>query len=295
MDKTNSRYFDLPGLLRMKDMDVRSFAKAKPSLSVNEYYGILSEFIDLAPDVLRALGQFERRDGDKDAARSLDDMIDTLEKMGCKKFIVEFHSILDAYMGSGNWRLAGTHAAGIKEDFNDFYWRIVGLKKKNKSGVDEPGQHGAAYSDELTMVEAIRQIDEENADSKPLILAIDDSPVILQSVWTILSDGYKVLTLTNPLDIDKVLQRQTPVLFLLDYQMPEMNGFELIPVIRGYDAHKETPIIFLTSEGTFDNVTAALALGGRDYIVKPFKAETLREKIGKYINGRQVSDGAKQK
>ena len=104
-----------------------------------------------------------------------------------------------------------------------------------------------------------------------------------------------MLTLTNPLDLDKVLQKQTPDLFLLDYKMPEMSGFELIPLIREHDAHKETPIIFLTSEGTFDNVTAAVALGVKDYIVKPFRAETLREKIGKYINGRQVSDGAKQK
>ena len=283
MDKTNFRYFDLPGLLRIKDIDVRSFAKAKPSLSVNEYYTILSEFIDMAPDVLRALGQFERREGNKDASKSLDGMIDLLESMGCKKFIVEFHSVLDAYMGSGNWRLAGTHAAGIKDDFNAFYLRIAGLKNKKS----EAAGSGAAYSGELTMAEAIRQIDEENANNKPLILAIDDSPVILQSVWAILSDEYKVLTLTNPLDIDKVLQRQTPDLFLLDYQMPGMNGLELISVIREHDAHKDTPIIFLTSEGTLDNVTAALALGVRDYIVKPFKAETLREKIGKYINGRR--------
>jgi PleD family two-component response regulator len=135
----------------------------------------------------------------------------------------------------------------------------------------------------LTLREAIHLLDEEKANRKPMILAVDDSPVILQSVWAILGSEYKVLTLTNPLETEKILQKQTPDLILLDYQMPELNGFELIPIIRSFDEHKDTPIVFLTSDRTLDNVTAALALGAKDYIVKPFKPETLREKVGKYI------------
>jgi DNA-binding response OmpR family regulator len=65
--------------------------------------------------------------------------------------------------------------------------------------------------------------------------------------------------------------------------MPDINGFELIPIIRSYAEHKDTPVIFLTSIGTIDNVTAAIALGASDFIVKPFNPESLREKVSKHI------------
>ena len=123
----------------------------------------------------------------------------------------------------------------------------------------------------------------ELKNSKPIILAVDDSSVILKAVSSILSDGYKVFTISKPTELEKVLQKLSPDLFLLDYKMPEINGFDLIPVIRSFEKHKSTPIIFLTSEGNFDNVTAAMALGACDFIVKPFKPDTLREKIVKHI------------
>ena len=123
----------------------------------------------------------------------------------------------------------------------------------------------------------------ENRNNKPIILAIDDSPVILKAVSSVLNDGYKVFTLSKPMDLEKVLQKLNPDLFLLDYKMPEINGFDLIPVIRRFKKHKNTPIIFLTSDGSFDNVTAAMALGACDFVVKPFMPDTLREKILKHI------------
>jgi DNA-binding response OmpR family regulator len=65
--------------------------------------------------------------------------------------------------------------------------------------------------------------------------------------------------------------------------MPEMSGFELIPIIRGYEEHKETPIVFLTSEGTVDTLTVALGLGANDFIVKPFMPQQLLDKVAKHI------------
>jgi len=116
-----------------------------------------------------------------------------------------------------------------------------------------------------------------------VILAVDDSPVILKSVSSVLSNDYKVFTLPKPAEITKVLDKLTPELFLLDYQMPEIDGFDLIPIIRGFEEHKDTPIVFLTSEGTFDNVAAAVTLGVCDFIIKPFNPDVLREKIAKHI------------
>ena len=126
-------------------------------------------------------------------------------------------------------------------------------------------------------------MDIEETHRKLQVLVIDDSPIILKSISSVLSDTYKVFVLPKPTKIKDVLQKLTPELFLLDYKMPELSGFELVPIIRSFEEHKETPIIFLTSADTIENVSAALALGACDFIVKPFKPDILREKIARHI------------
>ena len=118
---------------------------------------------------------------------------------------------------------------------------------------------------------------------KPCVLAVDDAPDILKSVFFELRDIYTVFTLPKPEMLEGFLKKTTPDLFLLDYNMPVMSGFDLIPVIRSFKKHANTPIIFLTSEGTIDNLSAAVALGASDFIVKPFEPDVLREKIAKCI------------
>ena len=123
----------------------------------------------------------------------------------------------------------------------------------------------------------------EKGDAKPCILAVDDAPDILKSIFFELRGNYTVFTLPKPEMMESLLQKITPDLFLLDYNMPVLNGFDLIPIIRSFQKHKHTPVIFLTSEGTVDNVSVAIALGACDFIVKPFNPDILREKIAKHI------------
>jgi len=123
----------------------------------------------------------------------------------------------------------------------------------------------------------------EVEDEKQVILAVDDAPEILRMVHLLLRDKYKVYTLSEPLKLKELLQSIKPDLFLLDYKMPELSGFDLIPIIREHPEHKNTPIIFLTSEKTSESFSEAIRLGARDYVVKPIKVEILREKIGKHI------------
>ncbi|MCL2741264.1 MAG: response regulator [Oscillospiraceae bacterium] len=125
-----------------------------------------------------------------------------------------------------------------------------------------------------------------NETGRPVILAVDDSPSILNAVASVLGGEYKVFKVADPTEVGKVLARVRPDLILLDYRMPGINGFELVPVIRGVDGGAEAPIIFLTSEGSLDNVTAAMALGACDFIVKPFKPEVLVEKVRRHAKAR---------
>ena len=121
----------------------------------------------------------------------------------------------------------------------------------------------------------------ESVSRKPVVLAVDDSITILKTVSDVLRDTCKVYTLPKPEELENVLKRVTPDLFIIDYLMPEINGFDLVPIIRGFDKHKETPIIFLTSEGTLVNVAVAVSLGVTDFMVKPIVPDVLRDRVTK--------------
>jgi len=126
----------------------------------------------------------------------------------------------------------------------------------------------------------------------PIILAVDDNPSILQALNLILGDDYKVYTLPQPQAIKDVLGRVVPDLFILDCHMPVMHGFELVPVIRSHAEHEDTPIIFLTSEGTIDNVSVATTIGASGFIVKPINEDILRAKVAEiltdYVTRRRI-------
>jgi len=122
--------------------------------------------------------------------------------------------------------------------------------------------------------------DSERYDSKKrVILAVDDAPDILRSVHSMLHEKYKVYTLPKPEKLESLLLTVVPDLFLLDYMMPTMSGFELIQIIRKNPEHKDTPVILLTSEGTLDNISKAVELGACDFIAKPFEINVLRKKV----------------
>ena len=66
-------------------------------------------------------------------------------------------------------------------------------------------------------------------------------------------------------------------LILTDWNMPNMNGLELVKTIRSVD--KKVPIVMITTEGGKGEVITALKAGVNNYIVKPFNAEILKEKL----------------
>jgi len=119
--------------------------------------------------------------------------------------------------------------------------------------------------------------------NKPIVLAVDDQPSILQTINQLLCEKYKVYTLPQPQAIKDVLKKVTPDLFILDCHMPVMHGFELVPIIRGQPEHEDTPIIFLTSEGTIDHVSVATNLGASAFLIKPIDDDILREKVASLL------------
>jgi len=280
MDNVTNEYYDLRALLAHGDIDIRRFAADQEQMTAMRYFTLLSEFLKLAPAVNNSLAKFVDVGGEKEDYRNVNNMINLLTEMGCDKFVIEFHSALDTYGKKGNWRESAAYAKQAADDFNKFYLRVKSARTARKPALLIGGA--------MTLYDYIGALDKEERDRKPTILAIDDSPVILNAVSSILSRDYKVYTLTRSGELKKILQKLTPELFLMDYQMPEFTGFDLMPIIRDTEGHKDTPVIFLTSFGAIDNVTTAIALGAADFIVKPFTPETLLEKVAKHIKKKTL-------
>lgn len=79
------------------------------------------------------------------------------------------------------------------------------------------------------------------------------------------------------------LQSNTYDVVLLDWNMPTMNGLDLLKAIRADDSLKGIPVIMVTAEALKDNIVAAAQAGVNDYVVKPFTAGALEEKLKKVL------------
>jgi PleD family two-component response regulator len=115
------------------------------------------------------------------------------------------------------------------------------------------------------------------------VLAVDDRPALLGTLCNVLKDYYKVFPLTSGHAALKYLNRESPDLFILDIEMPEMDGFELAKAIRAMPQFKTTPILFLTGNATKEYVEHAILAGTNDFIVKPVNKEIMLAKLSHYL------------
>jgi two-component system chemotaxis response regulator CheY len=68
-------------------------------------------------------------------------------------------------------------------------------------------------------------------------------------------------------------------MIITDWNMPEMNGIDFIKAVRGTSVSKDVPVLMVTTNAAKDDIVEALRAGVNNYVVKPFTAETIKEKI----------------
>ncbi|MDR3213750.1 MAG: response regulator [Azoarcus sp.] len=118
-----------------------------------------------------------------------------------------------------------------------------------------------------------------NADSRELIMLIDDSLANLMVGKEALSNAYRVLTVPSAPKMFEMLQRYTPGLILLDVDMPEMNGYEAIKLLKENPKTERIPVVFLTAMADASSELQGLTLGAVDFIGKPFSAPLLKKRV----------------
>ena len=126
----------------------------------------------------------------------------------------------------------------------------------------------------------------ETAVNLPIILSVDDSPIVQICIKRALEDHYQVICVSGPFDAFNVLHQKSIDLILLDLNMPEMNGLEFCMQIRKTPKTKNLPIVMLTArDGAFDEMKGQIA-GADKYITKPFKSQELIEVIMEQLSLR---------
>ncbi|MCL2293345.1 MAG: response regulator [Spirochaetes bacterium] len=115
------------------------------------------------------------------------------------------------------------------------------------------------------------------------IFMIDDDRTNLAIARGALVDKYIVLTITSGKKLFELLEKTIPDLILLDIEMPEMNGYEVIKILKNSENTAHIPVIFLTALIDPESEIKGLNLGAVDYVSKPFSQELLLKRVEMHL------------
>ena len=152
----------------------------------------------------------------------------------------------------------------------------VVIERMMKGWAEHKDGDKATLEHEVEMVFEDKSHDRD-ATEPDWVVVVDDDKVNLQRAGHILSqNGIRATALTSGQALLDFMRDNNPNLILLDYRMPEMDGFETLRKLRIQEAEdKEVPVIFLTGDDDEDTEVEGLKLGAMDFIKKPFTPEVL--------------------
>jgi two-component system chemotaxis response regulator CheY len=115
----------------------------------------------------------------------------------------------------------------------------------------------------------------------PTAMVIDDSRAIRMILAGILGElGYEVRQAVNGKDALAQADQDTDLsLFLVDWNMPEMNGLEFVQQVRKDARFAGVPVMMVTTETEINQVVRALEAGANEYVMKPFTKDMIQEKL----------------
>jgi putative two-component system response regulator len=118
---------------------------------------------------------------------------------------------------------------------------------------------------------------------RQIIMLVDDNQTNLNMGKNMLRDYYEVYALPSAERLFKFLQTVTPDLILLDVNMPGMDGFDVIKILKKEPLYADIPVIFVTAQTEEMDELEGLKLGAVDYVAKPFSAAILLRRIENHL------------
>lgn len=125
------------------------------------------------------------------------------------------------------------------------------------------------------------------------ILVVEDSSAMRAFVRAALEEAEivrEVVEAASGFEALRVLPREAFELAIVDINMPDVNGLELIRFMRGSEAHKRTPLLVISSESSERDRERGLTLGANAYLAKPFTADALVAAVRALIPGEGKDD-----
>ncbi|QQK78095.1 response regulator [Salicibibacter cibarius] len=141
-------------------------------------------------------------------------------------------------------------------------------------------------TDEFHMMDATTPVSDnrERRDDKARILIVDDDPVNIRVLRTMLASDYKVITATSGQKALDLIDDGGIDLIISDVMMPYMSGYELTRIIRNQFTISELPILLLTARYQLEDINTAFLAGANDYIVKPVDALEVKARVRALTN-----------
>jgi diguanylate cyclase (GGDEF)-like protein len=128
----------------------------------------------------------------------------------------------------------------------------------------------------------------EQSRRTPTVLAVDDDPVILDTLQVLLSGDIRVLAVDDQEQFWKALHEHAPDVVILDVDMPDITGIELCRVMRNDERWQQTGIIFLTAHRDATTMHSIFDAGADDMVVKPIIGPELQARVNTRIERTEL-------
>ena len=127
--------------------------------------------------------------------------------------------------------------------------------------------------------------------NKPVILIVDDVPSNIQMLAGILKEEYKIkVAINGERALELSVLDPLPDLILLDVEMPQMNGYDVLKKLKEEEKTKNIPVIFVTGNDTIYDEEKGLLAGAVDYITKPVRPAIVKARIHTHLTLKSQRD-----
>ena len=167
-------------------------------------------------------------------------------------------------------------------------WIKQGLIKASRT----PGGHYRILEEDLDQFrEKYDMFPRDKGPSKRRIMVVDDDPDALALMEKILTDdGFELVKVSNATEVGLKAAQLAPDLILLDFLMPEINGFEVSKALRENEMTRSIPIMAVTCLTKERDIERIFSCGADEYLAKPFKVDQLLDKVRELVGRGRLAE-----
>ena len=164
---------------------------------------------------------------------------------------------------------------GFENEADIFFQHEKAGKERNKEFIDS---HYEELENTINKIQAILEeyFASNNEDEKKCILIADDSSIMLNFIEQTIGKEYKIVKVSNGKKAIEKLNELSIYAILLDLNMPNTNGFEVLEYLKNNDLIEKIPVVIITGDDTEETIKKAFSYPILDVLNKPFKEDNIK-------------------